>query len=165
MKMLPYADYFQFNRLDQRTVYRFAEIELNNAYGQLQQMFQFYENPTSRTEDFIAKMFFGHYHTEEEAASLLTAFNSVHFRRPLKDEMIFYFLYHHQSYRQVQKMAKASPNTILAFRNKSTPIFHPVIDFWTPATLERWNRIKNSFNLFNETLVQHPANRISKVEY
>jgi hypothetical protein len=153
---MPFEQYseFNYNDLPQHTKYRFMEIEINEALKCLSLFYKNELNQYRKASDTIFNTLFPmtmrHDNITDE---YFKATESTYFRRPNKNELIFYFLYKGQSYAKIRKFTGASPNTISKYRFQQPPNYYPIYQRWELDQLHAWNDIKKLLNLFNEELV------------
>jgi hypothetical protein len=152
---------YRFNDLPQNTLYTFAEMEINEALTILSQLHNSYQKATQQIEDIL----FTHEEKWQYAKAWDHTTNSAYFRRPQKERLINYFLYHQQSYKIIQKLTKASPNTISKFKFQQAPSYYPIFKHWDDDMLNRWNKIKPYLNIWKEDLVHSAINETEPEHY
>jgi hypothetical protein len=154
---MPFEQYAEYDPslLPLSTRFRFAEIEINKAISQLTKLFTHDESTTAlqKARNTIMDILFTPMEKYTHEARFLDVTLTMYFRNPISYENINYMLYHHQSYKTIQKLIKVSPNTIAGHRFQPIPNYPPIFDDWTENMLRRWNHAKQALNIWNESLV------------
>jgi hypothetical protein len=157
--MASFQQYFEyrFNILPTTTVYRFAELEINQFLHHVHPFVNSYRQQVITT--LLVEVLFPT-KAEQYEAEQNEFYQSIESRyyKPTKQELITYFLFHHQSYRKITALTGISPNTISKNKFQSAPIIHPVYKNWTPEMLHRWRAFRQTLNLWNEVLVHSIVN-------
>lgn len=146
---------YDYSNLPEETIYRFAEIEINQAINTLNKIYRNFPDSFTLANKFIyEQLFYYSERTSETQNQWAEATADRFFRLPPKFELINYFLYHNLSYTRIRKLMVVSPNTISKCRFQPAPFYLPIYQYWNPEMLVRWNNIKNHLNLWNEELAQ-----------
>jgi hypothetical protein len=152
---------YRFSDLPDTTLYTFAEMEINQALNALSAIHQSYPKALSLIENILF--------SPEENRQFTEVWDhttkSTYFRRPLKTQLINYFLYHQQSYKVIQKLTKTAPNTIAKYKFQTAPVYYPIFKHWDNDMLYRWNKIKPYLNIWNEDLVHSEVNETEPGRY
>lgn len=151
-----------YDQLSPLTRYRFAELELNRYHSILRAHYEFQFEGYQKALDQLLIVIAGRTSTAYRD-ELRTAFSSHRFRNPTRDEIVQYFRYKNLGIAKVAKYAQVSPNTVVTY-NEQFPDFMPVFKQWESAlgqeTLERWDQIKSTLNLFDDKIIhQEPLIR------
>lgn len=141
-----------YNDLSQPTKYRFAELEIAKAIPTLSNLFSYQYQPKLYTINYLyLAVVPPHQQVEQEQADFEALLYSTNFNKPLKKELIHYLIASGHTYTSIRKLTKASFNTIADMRF-GIPVYHPLFRYWTPESLDRWNQLKRSLNIFDEPL-------------
>lgn len=144
---------YDYSNLPEETIYRFAEIEINQAIKVMNQVYRNFPDSHALANKFVyEQLFYYSERTSETQSNWAEALADRFFKMPPKFELINYFLYHHLSYTQIRKLMTASPNTISKCRFQPAPFYTAIYRHWNPEMLVRWNNIKDHLNLWHESL-------------
>jgi hypothetical protein len=152
---MPFEKYFQndYNKLDINTKYRFAEVEIAHALKCLDRLFSDHSGSFPLAVRRIYEVITPREMTAVEPwEDWKRATMSIYFRKPQKKEIITYMLLRGVSYKKLRDLTGVAYNTISKHRY-GLPHYHPIFNHWNPYMLSRWEEIKPSLNLFNESLV------------
>jgi hypothetical protein len=152
--MPTFQKYFEhhFDALPTTTVYRFAELEIAQAQGNLFA----HMNPVPMLINILGP---------ENPRILEEAMRSPHFRQTSKPEIILYMMYHHIPYKKIREVTGLSPNTISKYKYQGPDIYYPVFQEWTPEMLHRWRAFRQTQNLWLEKLIHDTSNEANPDYY
>lgn len=141
----------KYHDLDQQTQYRFAELELGKAIQTLTTLYRHHTSPRTNAHNLLLNALITPTMNNQKEDSFINMLSSTYTLNPPKVEMIHYLIIHGHSYNKIRELTKASFNTIAKMRY-GLPIYYPSFQFWDDETLQKWERIKSTLNLFDEEL-------------
>jgi hypothetical protein len=147
-----------YHDLDQNTKYRFAEIEIGKATITLSLLHKYHYFPIQKAHNIILDALAPkEEHSDIWKRDFQNALNSTSFTSPPKTELIHYLILKGHTYKRIRDVTSASFNTISGLRY-GLPTYYPRFNRWDEDTLNKWNDIKATLNLFNEELAHTKNN-------
>lgn len=142
-----------YDNLPLDTKLRFLEIELSAGVNTLTTLLG---TPQRAQESLIRSLAQSDH---ELYLTLTNLFNSRRFLQPTREELIQYFRYKGIGVQAVTRYAKASPNTVVGYKDKY-PNFTPVFPGWKEHqhAIMEWDQLKTHLNLFNDDLIHTKNN-------